>query len=112
MRVCSNIHVKRIEIRRIGFAYAARKLRGAPGPLPSPPQIASSSRIGGTGMRGNIFRRVTTLPVVYLAAGEGKRLRPVTTDRPKAMIDLDGVSLAERSLRSLRGAGAGDVIAV
>jgi choline kinase len=49
---------------------------------------------------------------VYLAAGEGKRLRPLTDDRPKAMIDLDGVPLARRALQSLRSAGAGDVIAV
>jgi choline kinase len=54
----------------------------------------------------------TPLPLVYLAAGEGKRLRPLTDDRPKAMIELDGVPLAQRALQSLRSAGAGEVIAV
>ena len=44
-------------------------------------------------------------PRVYLAAGEGKRLRPLTADRPKAMVEIDGIALAERALRSLRGAG-------
>jgi choline kinase len=52
------------------------------------------------------------IPAVYLAAGEGKRLRPLTTDRPKAMIEIDGVALAERSLRSLRAAGIERVVAV
>jgi choline kinase len=49
---------------------------------------------------------------VYLAAGEGKRLRPLTADRPKAMVELAGISLAERALRSLRGAGVERVVAV
>jgi choline kinase len=49
---------------------------------------------------------------VYLAAGEGKRLRPLTDDRPKAMIEIDGVPLAERALRSLRAAGIERIVAV
>jgi choline kinase len=52
------------------------------------------------------------LPLVYLAAGEGKRLHPLTQDRPKTMIELDGVPLARRALRSLRAAGVGEVIAI
>jgi choline kinase len=52
------------------------------------------------------------IPAVYLAAGEGKRLRPLTADRPKAMIEIDGVALAERALRSLRAAGIERVVAV
>lgn len=53
-----------------------------------------------------------TLPVVYLAAGQGKRLRPLTDDRPKAMIELGGMSLAERALRTLREAGVEEVVAI
>jgi choline kinase len=52
------------------------------------------------------------IPAVYLAAGEGKRLRPLTAELPKAMIEIDGVPLAERALRSLRGAGVDRVVAV
>jgi choline kinase len=52
------------------------------------------------------------LPVVYLAAGEGTRLKPLTDDRPKAMIEVGGTTLAERSLTSLRAAGATRVVAV
>jgi glycerol-1-phosphate dehydrogenase [NAD(P)+] len=56
--------------------------------------------------------RNSTLPVVYLAAGEGRRLRPLTDERPKAMLELGGMPLAERALRSLRRAGVRDVVAV
>jgi choline kinase len=55
---------------------------------------------------------VPSLPAVYLAAGEGKRLRPLTGDRPKAMVQVDGTPLAERALRSLRDAGVGEVVAI
>jgi choline kinase len=55
---------------------------------------------------------MSTLPVVYLAAGEGKRLRPLTEDRPKTMIEIEGMPLAERALRILREAGVTEVIAV
>jgi len=59
------------------------------------------------------YRGVTpTLPVIYLAAGEGRRLRPLTDDRPKAMVELGGVTLAERALRSLREAGTREIVAV
>ena len=52
------------------------------------------------------------LPAVYLAAGEGSRLRPLTADRPKAMLDVGGVPLARRALESLRRAGVTEVVAV
>jgi choline kinase len=52
------------------------------------------------------------LPAVYLAAGEGRRLRPLTDDRPKAMVEIEGSALAERALRRLREAGVAEVVAV
>jgi choline kinase len=52
------------------------------------------------------------LPAVYLAAGEGLRLRPLTDDRPKAMLEVGDVPLARRALASLRRAGVQDVVAV
>jgi choline kinase len=55
---------------------------------------------------------MTVLPVVYLAAGEGRRLRPLTDTAPKALLDVGGVSLAERALSSLRAAGVEEVVAV
>ena len=50
--------------------------------------------------------------MVYLAAGEGRRLRPLTDAAPKAMLDVGGVSLAERALTTLRAAGVEEVVAV
>jgi choline kinase len=55
---------------------------------------------------------MTVRPVVYLAAGEGRRLRPLTDSAPKALLEVGGVSLAERALSTLRAAGAGEVVAV
>jgi choline kinase len=55
---------------------------------------------------------MTVLPVVYLAAGEGRRLRPLTDAAPKGMLDVGGMSLAQRALSSLRAAGVREVIAV
>lgn len=52
------------------------------------------------------------LPAVYLVAGEGRRLRPLTDQLPKAMLELGGLTLAERSLESLRAAGVSEVVAV
>lgn len=52
------------------------------------------------------------LPAVYLAAGEGLRLRPLTDDRPKAMLEVGDVPLARRALESLHRAGVQDVVAV
>jgi choline kinase len=53
-----------------------------------------------------------SLPVVYLAAGEGRRLRPLTADAPKALLEVGGRSLAERALTGLRAAGAQRIVAV
>ena len=50
------------------------------------------------------------LPAVYLAAGEGRRLRPLTDQLPKAMIEVGSTSLAERALASLRSAGVSKVV--
>jgi choline kinase len=53
-----------------------------------------------------------SLPAVYLAAGEGRRLRPLTDRLPKAMLELGGSTLAERALTTLRGAGVTEIVAV
>ena len=43
----------------------------------------------------------TTLKAIILAAGEGSRLRPYTLDRPKCMVEVDGISLLDRQLAVL-----------
>ncbi len=46
---------------------------------------------------------------VVLAAGLGMRLRPLTLERPKPLMPLDGVSLLERTLRLLEGWGVEEI---
>lgn len=52
------------------------------------------------------------LPVIYLAAGRGSRLGALTAELPKAMIDVGGRPLVERSLGYLRDAGFRRVVAL
>jgi len=47
---------------------------------------------------------------VVLAAGLGTRLRPLTDDRPKALVDVGGQPLIAYNLRLLRGFGITNVI--
>ena len=47
---------------------------------------------------------------MVLAAGLGTRLRPLTNDRPKALVRLGGRTLLEITLRRLQGAGVTDVV--
>jgi glucose-1-phosphate thymidylyltransferase len=41
------------------------------------------------------------MQAVVLAAGEGTRLRPLTADKPKALVDVDGRPLLSRGLEQL-----------
>lgn len=49
---------------------------------------------------------------IILVAGQGKRLRPLTDDRPKCLIELVGRSLLDRQLAVLREAGVGPILLV
>ncbi|MBI4329078.1 MAG: nucleotidyltransferase family protein, partial [Chloroflexi bacterium] len=46
---------------------------------------------------------------VILAAGEGRRLRPLTQETPKAMLPVGGVPLLERLVRYLAAQGVGEI---
>jgi len=49
---------------------------------------------------------------VVLAAGEGKRLRPLTYTRPKCMIQLAGKPILQHVLEGLKSAGVNDAAVV
>lgn len=45
------------------------------------------------------------MKVVILAAGQGTRLRPMTDDRPKCMVEVSGRSIIERQLDTMHECG-------
>jgi len=52
------------------------------------------------------------MKAIHLAAGQGTRLRPITDDRPKPLVELAGTSLLERNVETLRTAGIEDQVVV
>jgi L-glutamine-phosphate cytidylyltransferase len=52
------------------------------------------------------------LKVIILAAGEGTRLHPYTLDRPKCMVEIDGVSLIDRQLEVIKSEGIDDIVII
>lgn len=50
------------------------------------------------------------MKAMVLAAGLGTRLRPLTNDRPKALVEVAGRSLLEIALRRLQGCGVREAI--
>ncbi len=53
-----------------------------------------------------------TIRAVILAAGQGTRLRPLTDDRPKCLVDIEGRSLLERQIDVLEARGIDDIIVI
>mgnify|MGYP001203034113 CR=1 FL=1 len=49
---------------------------------------------------------------IILAAGEGKRLRPLTNDKPKCLVELFGKTLLEWQLSIFKKCGINDICIV
>lgn len=52
------------------------------------------------------------MKAILLAAGEGKRLRPYTLDRPKCLVEINGVSLLDMQLDILKSEGIKEQIII
>lgn len=52
------------------------------------------------------------MKAVILAAGEGNRLKPITSSRPKPMIPLAGKPLLEHTILGLKDAGVNDILLI
>jgi choline kinase len=50
--------------------------------------------------------------VIILAAGQGKRLLPLTAEVPKAMLDIGGKTLIERQIEAFAACGVTDFVVV
>ena len=50
--------------------------------------------------------------MIILAAGQGRRLRPLTDSRPKCLLELGGRSLLDRQMEAAHAAGVDEVIVV
>ena len=49
---------------------------------------------------------------IILAAGTGSRLRPLTNDRPKPLIEVGGVAIIDHVLNAIREVGVQDIVVV
>ena len=47
---------------------------------------------------------------ILMAAGMGTRLRPLTNNTPKSLIEVNGMSLLERQILNLREIGVNEII--
>ena len=52
------------------------------------------------------------MKVVFLAAGQGKRLRPITDNIPKCMVPFKGKAILEYGIEAVRSLGIKDIIIV
>lgn len=49
------------------------------------------------------------MKAVILAAGQGERLRPLTNDKPKCLVELAGKSILSHQINVLKNAGVNDI---
>ena len=49
------------------------------------------------------------MKAIIIAAGASTRLRPLTDEMPKCMLDLNGKTILERSIGTLKNNGIADI---
>jgi len=52
------------------------------------------------------------MKAIIIAAGMGNRLTPLTNDKPKCLLDVNGKSIMQRQLEVLRQCGINDIVVV
>lgn len=52
------------------------------------------------------------MKAIILAAGLGSRLRPHTSDRPKCLVEIDGVSILDRQIKVLHSRDINEIVIV
>jgi choline kinase len=56
------------------------------------------------------MRKTSSICAIILAAGRGSRLHPYSDNAPKCLTEIDGRSLIERQIATLRAGGVGDIV--
>lgn len=52
------------------------------------------------------------MKAIIIAAGQGSRLMPITDDKPKCMLGVNGRTLLQRQLQTLKKCGINDIVVV
>ena len=52
------------------------------------------------------------MKAIILAAGEGKRLRPITENKPKCLVEINGKSLLSHQISILKSRDINDIVLI